>query len=800
MSPSRVELVAVEDAFLEGTKRVNDTELRVEHGSRTRISYVRFDTSGIEAADTVRFRLTVGSDPGQGTVAVSLGTGGRWTSDTLTPSNAPAIGELLAAVSGTFATGQEIDVELPAEAVAGAALDLVITHDGAGSDDVSFDASESGVGPTLVVETSVKPPTTTPPTPTSRVELVAVEDAFLEGTTRVNDSQLRVEHGSRTRIGYVRFDTSGLGVASRVLLELVVGSDPGQGTVSVSRGEGGNWTSDTLSPGNAPVAGDELASVSGSFTTGQRLSVDLPVDAIAGDTLDLVIAHDGAGADDVSFDATETGDGPALIVETSVTTPPTTTPPTTTPPTTTPPTTTPPTTTAPTTTLPPTENPTQTVGFRGTEAAVANPERGFHKGVSVADSASGSTTSVSQMSSYYDAGIRLARMYVRLDDYRNSPIPDALLDDLDDVFANARSAGIKLIPRFSYNFGSAPDATVDRIEQHLEQLTPVLRANSNVISVLQAGFIGAWGEWHSSSNGLTNPSDRARVRNALLQALPTHRMTQFRYPDDIIEFEPAPLDAARAFDGSALSRTGHKNDCFLANEHDAGTYIPLSRKGEFVDYLATMTEFTVMGGETCQVSAGSQRTDCPTALTELELFHWDYLNLDFYGDTIDRWRTDGCFDEIDARLGYRYEMRAASAPTRVAAGGRLELELVVANEGFGKLYNPRPMNVVLVNDSTGATMRIERVADARDVMPLPGSTRMLDLTVDVPVGLGPGSYSIHLELPDGSPSLTGDPRYSIRMANAGTWRAVSGTNDLTLDVVVDHHAAGSPGGTTARPT
>jgi hypothetical protein len=110
--------------------------------------------------------------------------------------------------------------------------------------------------------------------------------------------------------------------------------------------------------------------------------------------------------------------------------------------------------------------------------------------------------------------------------------------------------------------------------------------------------------------------------------------------------------------------------------------------------------------------------------------------------------------------------------------------LTVANEGFGKLYNPRPVNVVLVDDASGAQTRIQRVADARGAMPLAGETTTIDLSVRLPSNLAPGTYSVHVELPDGSSSLADDPRYSIRMANTGTWRADRGTNDLGLDVVV----------------
>lgn len=783
---SDVELAAIEDAYLQGSAAFDNGQLRVESGSRSRITYVRFDTSSVQSTDGVTLQLRVGSDPGNGTLEVALGQSANWTAATLSPSNAPIAGDLLATATGPFTTGQLLDIELPADVINSEVVDLVITIDSAGSDDVSFVSSEGTDGPTLVVRTSTTtrsttaPSTTTPstttPTTTGPARLPATQDAFLQGATAIDGTQLRVEDGSRSRISYLRFDTATANAGSSAQLELTVGTDAGQGTLSVWRGVDGDWTSATLNPANAPVAGELLASITGSFTPGQLLKFELPAGTITGDVLDLVITTDGQGSNDVSFDAIESGNGPELITGSSGTT-------ATTSPSTTAPSTTAPSTTAPPTTAPPIGD-MQTVSFGSTDVAVANPERGFHEGVSVADSTNDLTTSESQMSSMYDDGIRLARMYVRLDDYRDGPIPQSQLDALDEVFANARAAGVKLIPRFTYNFGSAPDASVERIEQHLEELTPTLRANADVIAVLQGGFIGAWGEWHSSTNGLTNPADRARVRDALLRALPVDRMVQLRYPDDIIELEPSPLVAADAWSGSDASRTGHKNDCFLANEHDAGTYIPLSRRSEFVTYLATMTQFTPMGGETCQVTLSQQRTDCPTALAELELLHWDYLNLGFYSATIDRWRADGCFEEIDARLGYRYEMQAAESSTKVGPGGSLALQLDVTNEGFGKLFNPRPLNVVLVHQATGAVARIEAVSDARTVMPLSGATTTIDLGVDVPTDLTPGTYGLHVELPDGSPSLTADPRFSIQMANAGTWRAGTGLNNLGLEVVI----------------
>lgn len=420
--------------------------------------------------------------------------------------------------------------------------------------------------------------------------------------------------------------------------------------------------------------------------------------------------------------------------------------------------------------------------YAATDADIPNPERGFHRDAEVADSVSSYTSSVFGMTSLYDEGVRMARVYVRLDNFRDAPIDAQLLANLNELFNNARASGIKLIPRFAYNFGTDADAPVWRIEEHLAQLAPVLAEHSDVIVVLQAGFIGSWGEWHTSTNGLTNPDDRARVRTALLNALPQDRMIQLRYPADVIELDPAPVDAGSAFNGSDKARIGHKNDCVLANDHDAGTYWPPSRKAEFQSYLEVGSEFLAVGGETCQVSVGSQRTDCGTAVAEFERFHWDYLNAGFYQDTIELWRNTGCLDEISRRLGYRYRMVQSSIDTTVRAGEPLSIRLEMANDGFGKLFNPRPINVVLTSHATGEQYRVRHTDDARRVLPQPGETRWLNLSVFTPWDLPGGSYDVHLELPDGSPRLAGDARYSIQLANSGTWDGGRGTNDLAVDV------------------
>jgi hypothetical protein len=123
-----------------------------------------------------------------------------------------------------------------------------------------------------------------------------------------------------------------------------------------------------------------------------------------------------------------------------------------------------------------------------------------------------------------DSNMSLLRMYWVLSEFRDRPLSPAMLDRIRADFAAARSTGIKVIGRFAYNFGptGAPDAPFDRVLAHLDQLRPVLRENADVLAFLEAGFIGTWGEWHDSTNGLMDHTREIVAK--ILEVLPSDRM------------------------------------------------------------------------------------------------------------------------------------------------------------------------------------------------------------------------------------------------------------------------------------
>jgi len=421
--------------------------------------------------------------------------------------------------------------------------------------------------------------------------------------------------------------------------------------------------------------------------------------------------------------------------------------------------------------------PTESVTYTAVDDLFPNPERGFYRGINLLQD--------TNVDSVRAAGYSLARSYIRLDSYRTSDIPASVLASLETGFDAARKAGIKVIPRVSYNFASGdPDASKSWVLTHIGQLAPVYQKHADVIAMVEAGFIGAWGEWHSSTNNLTNPTDRKEILEALLAALPKSRMVLLRYPKDLEEQFPSPLTAANAWDQSKQARVGHHNDCFLANDTDAGTYSPQPIEAH-KQYLEQMTRFVPVGGETCQVSPTAHRSDCPTALLELARFHFTTINSQFYQGDLDRWKTEGCYDEIDRRLGYRFELVQASLPKSVKPGGRFVLEVSLKNVGFGALYNPRPVFLVLEGGGTRHEVQLNGV-DPRSWAP--GETSTVSVHLELPAD-STGTKSLALWLPDATSSIASRPEYAVRFANANVWNDTEGHNVLG-DIEVDPNAPG----------
>ena len=136
----------------------------------------------------------------------------------------------------------------------------------------------------------------------STITVHPIDDAYLQSGRRINNAELRVENNRR--VSYLKFDLSGVAVSTgSAELTLTVGSDRGNGTVSVFYNTNDNWTENNLNNRNAPDAIRKVGSFEGSFSTNERLQTNINIDANE-DVFTLIFVHEPNG-NDISFHSSE---------------------------------------------------------------------------------------------------------------------------------------------------------------------------------------------------------------------------------------------------------------------------------------------------------------------------------------------------------------------------------------------------------------------------------------------------------------------------------------------------------------
>jgi hypothetical protein len=412
--------------------------------------------------------------------------------------------------------------------------------------------------------------------------------------------------------------------------------------------------------------------------------------------------------------------------------------------------------------------------FEATDEELPNPERGLMVFIKL--------TEKHDLAYLRQKNISLVFANVTLAPFRGGAIGADFLAALDQGFQRVRAAGLKIVLRFTYsgNIGEA-DAPKAVVLQHIAQLKPLLQAHGDVIAALQAGFIGAWGEWHGSTHGNDTPAVRREIVTALLDAMATSRMVQVRTPMFKQALTgPAPVAEAEALRAATpRTRIGHHNDAFYSDWNDMGTYAEPVKSGK--EWIAQDSRFVVNGGETTDKPRGGGAE----FVAEMEQTRWSFCHFR-YGDAVKAaWEKEGHMATMRRRLGYRFVLQEAAFPAAVKPGGTMELTLRLRNEGFAAPFNPRPLHVVL--SSPAARYDAKLSVDARRWEP---GDHKVTVRLSIPSKIARGPYRLSLALPDDAASLAARPEFAVRFANRDVWDAKEGVNVLAEDFKVSDNAPG----------
>ena len=412
-----------------------------------------------------------------------------------------------------------------------------------------------------------------------------------------------------------------------------------------------------------------------------------------------------------------------------------------------------------------------TIQYQPSQEIFPNPERGFMH-LLIAQS-EGQPLNPYTLTSLKEEGLSIVQRFYYLENFKDKPLSALELELISNDMQLLRNAGLKCILRFAYTDDmNGTDAPLEIVKQHLDQLKPVFDQNQDVIAFVQAGFIGAWGEWHSSSNGLATVENEKEVINKLLSVLPAGIMVQLRTPNAKQEIvgTTLPVDGTLAYTSDIRARIGHHNDCFLAGGTDYGTYSNITADK---DYISKEALYVPTGGETCPPEGAFP--DCTTAKTEMALLKWTYLNLDWYQPVLDAWRNSGCFEEFQRNMGYRLVLQTAKFPATAKTGSDLTIEIKLTNKGYAPLYNEKKSSLVLINTVTNDQYKLDLQADIRKCKP--NGIQTISETLSL-AGVPAGTYHLYMKVADKNENLAGRSEYCIRFANIDLWNGENGLNDL----------------------
>ena len=377
--------------------------------------------------------------------------------------------------------------------------------------------------------------------------------------------------------------------------------------------------------------------------------------------------------------------------------------------------------------------------------------------------------------------------------YRTKDLSDKILQGFDEDMQILRDHGFKCVLRFAYDWKSKKDADVDQAKKHIAQLKPYLEKNKDVIYVLETGFVGQWGEWYYSEhygNETQHLNDKRRqILEAMLDACPAGRFLLVRYPMIKTEFlgDTVSLKSDEAYSSSARARIGCHNDAFLNAWGNDGTYASDEADDDprVRQYIANETLYVPNGGETnvedTEEFPGLPEQVYNKAGEEMAKYHWSFCGSTYSEEVTDRWRTHGIFDELDRKMGYRFQLVSANLPETAQAGQKASFRLILKNVGYAPLYNERPAYIVLRNQHS--VFSIQLSSDPRRWLPN-GVMTEIEEQLTIPAEVSNGTYQLYLHLPDAAESLAEDPRYAVRFANVDTWDASTGMNRLNAEVTV----------------
>lgn len=391
--------------------------------------------------------------------------------------------------------------------------------------------------------------------------------------------------------------------------------------------------------------------------------------------------------------------------------------------------------------------------------------------------------------------LTLVQQYIYLTNWVDKDLDAEALQNIRKIMELMKSQGFKAILRFAYNhagLGSSGGESKQWILRHIEQLTPLLNEYIGQIATVQVGFIGAWGEWHTSP--LANNQDaKNAIVSALLRALPAPYCVEMRYPSH--------KKALTLEQEEYRGRIGYANDYFTAGEHShapGNDFVPNTDDYKIVAEEVKANNFFMSGeipyNEDTEWGLSELITPMKslrilrehrysafdvTQNYDLNIMSWKQVKVypsllndnhilfdeSYFRDADGNEVVRSFYEFVRDHLGYRLNLQSGS--TAEAKNGNLEYDLAITNTGFATVVNPKEVYLVLISEDNSVAKEIKLDVDSKSWIPstddAPNQAAVYSIKGSVSAGLA-GTYKVGIWMPEKVDDLKYNSAYAVKFA------------------------------------
>lgn len=333
---------------------------------------------------------------------------------------------------------------------------------------------------------------------------------------------------------------------------------------------------------------------------------------------------------------------------------------------------------------------------------VTNPDQGFYRPLTVVITPNSFTTdSFDTPDAIYHLRTDISAFSKAVNGEADKELTSKALDGIDDLLSKIRGQGKNAIIRFVYDPGYAGNSDTEcgmsMIQTHVKQLSKILNNYPDVLTAIEAGMVGRWGEMHSTKI-VTLPNVQTLIDCWLDNVTKVSGIPILvRYPYFLYYFcdEKTKIGEVSDIVFKPTDRgylLGMFNDGMYGDITDLGTW--KQDRVKEMTWVAKQNAHLPYGGETA-FEDDYDGLYIHQSIPEMFMNHLSFLNLYWTPAIYDRWKKEKYDDSIaghsvfNGKTGYdfvyaHFGYRLVISDIKVTINGnKFDVTINIDNNGFG---------------------------------------------------------------------------------------------------------------------